>query len=193
MVLNKRDFSWKNEPSVFSAAPDGIHIETVPNTDLWQRTHYGFRADTGHCLTTKIIGDFTMTLTASFIYKTRFDQCGIVAYLNSNFWVKASIEYGDDLHSALGSVVTNNGYSDWATTDISSSQHTMQYRLHRRGNDFCIEQASPGKCWAQMRVFHLFTDSASVSAGMYACSPSDSSFSAHFFPPEISGCLWEKE
>ena len=42
-------------------------------------------------------------------------------YLNSDNWFKASIEYEDEKIQRLGSVVTNHGYSDWATTDISSN------------------------------------------------------------------------
>ncbi|WP_245662995.1 DUF1349 domain-containing protein [Endozoicomonas arenosclerae] len=39
-------------------------------------------------------------------------------YLDSENWFKASIEYENQDYSRLGSVVTNFGYSDWATTDI---------------------------------------------------------------------------
>ena len=61
----------------------------------------------------------------SFIVKTdfsesnhRFDQCGIVMYLDSENWLKGSVEYENEAFQHLGSVVTNGGYSDWATTAI---------------------------------------------------------------------------
>ena len=38
-------------------------------------------------------------------------------YLDSENWLKASIEYENEKISHLGSVVTNNGYSDWAQPD----------------------------------------------------------------------------
>ena len=53
--------------------------------------------------------------------KNRFDQCGIVMYLDSENWLKASIEYENQSFQHLGSVVTNNGYSDWATTEIHAN------------------------------------------------------------------------
>ena len=37
-------------------------------------------------------------------------------YLNSDNWLKGSVEYENDEFQHLSSVVTNNGYSDWATT-----------------------------------------------------------------------------
>lgn len=55
--------------------------------------------------------------------------------MDSNNWFKASIEFEDKNLSRLGSVVTNNGYSDWATTDISTKTEVWS-RLSHRGPGF---------------------------------------------------------
>ena len=47
-------------------------------------------------------------------------------YLDSENWLKASIEYENQSFQHLGSVVTNNGYSDWATTEISANVKSMK-------------------------------------------------------------------
>lgn len=47
-------------------------------------------------------------------------------YLDSENWLKVSIEYENEKFQHLGSVVTNNGYSDWATTEISE----CKWRAH---------------------------------------------------------------
>ena len=39
-------------------------------------------------------------------------------------------------YQRLGSVVTNKGYSDWATTDVEASIKSMWYRLSRRESDY---------------------------------------------------------
>ena len=52
-----------------------------------------------------------------------------VVYLDSENWMKASIEYENEQYQRLGSVVTNHGYSDWATTDIDALVKSMWYRL----------------------------------------------------------------
>ena len=59
----------------------------------------------------------------------RFDQCGIVMYLDSENWLKGSVEYENEEFQHLGSVVTNNGYSDWATQAIPADVKTMWYRF----------------------------------------------------------------
>ena len=66
-------------------------------------------------------------------------------YLDSENWLKASIEYENEKIQHLGSVVTNNGYSDWATCAIDAKSKEMWYRFSRREDDFCIENSEDGK------------------------------------------------
>ena len=78
----------------------------------------------------------------------------------------------------MGSVVTNNGFSDWATCVISSDSKEMWYRFSRRNDDYCIENSTDGVNFNQMRVCHMFNGAGKVNFGIYACSPEDSSFDA---------------
>ena len=193
MALTERDFFWKNPPAASTLEGGRVTMTTAPATDFWQRTHYGFRADSGHCLLTKVTGNFTMTVTAEFDYRTQFDQCGVVVYESEDTWMKGSIERENDTMGRLGSVGTNHGWSDWATADIPAEIRKVSYRLHRRGDDFLLERAFPGEDWAQMRIFHLHGIGETVSVGVYACSPKESSFTAVFSLPEFAPCCWEKE
>jgi hypothetical protein len=45
----------------------------------------------------------------------------------------------------LGSVVTNLGFSDWATQDIPSSHREMWYRIGKNGSDFLLESSYDGQ------------------------------------------------
>ena len=106
----------------------------------------------------------------SFIVKTdftdshhRFDQCGIVRYLDSENWLKGSVEYENESFQHLGSVVTNHGYSDWATTAIPANAKTMWYRFSRREDDYCIECSSDGETFTQMRVCHMWEGAGKLS------------------------------
>ena len=170
-----------------------IEIYTEPNTDLWQRTYYGFRNDNAPILQTKTKDKyFPFTVKTVFESKRRFDQCGVIIYIDSDNWFKASIEYENENYQRLGSVVTNNGYSDWATQDISASIKEMYYRLSRRESDFLIEYSEDGKVFKQMRIFHLFKADDEISFGIYACSPEDSSFKAVFTDMYITECQWHE-
>ena len=89
-----------------------------------------------------------------------------------------------------GSVVTNHGYSDWATRDIPADSKVIYYRLSRRESDFCIENSYDGINFKQMRIFHFFEGSGTIQIGLYACSPEESSFTATFTEMMFTECKW---
>ncbi len=92
----------------------------------------------------------------------------------------------------MGSVVTNYGYSDWATTDIPADIKSVWYRLSRRESDYLIEFSYNGIDFKQMRICHLAKGAQTINFGIYACSPEQSSFKATFTQMEITDCVWKK-
>ena len=191
--INIDRLEWTREPKAFEFKDDVITITTAPHTDLWQRTYYHFRNDNAPVLQMQTKEKFF-----SFVVKTdftqghqRFDQCGIVMYLDSENWLKGSVEFENEEFQHLGSVATNNGYSDWATTAIPADVKTMWYRFSRREDDFCIECSSDGKDFSQMRICHMYAATDKISFGIYACSPEDSSFTAVFSDMKITECMWK--
>ncbi len=198
-ALNLADFEWTREPEscvikdVDSTGSPTVEVVTKPHTDLWQRTYYHFQNDNAPVFQIKTKEKFF-----SFIVKTnfeeshhRFDQCGVVMYLDSENWLKGSIEYENEKFQHLGSVATNHGYSDWATTAIPADVKSMWYRLSRREDDYCIECSTDGKEWSQMRVCHIYEAKDWIRFGIYACSPEDSSFKAVFTDMKITECMWK--
>lgn len=182
---------WINEPKSYKISAEEISITTEPETDYWQRTYYNFRNDNGHALTMDIKENFTFSVKTEFNSSHLYDQCGVIIYQGSDNWFKASIEYENESISRLGSVVTNLGYSDWATTDIETSIRYMWYRLSRRGQDFLIENSTDGISFKQMRIFHLHEEIETINLGIYACSPLQSSFEAKFSEFSLSDCIWK--
>ena len=191
MNLDINQWKWTREPADYAISNDKIEIVTSPHTDLWQRTYYHFRNDNAPVLQLET-GDqfFFFFFKTQFQSKHRFDQCGIVMYLDSENWLKGSIEYENDRFQHLGSVVTNNGYSDWATTEIDANIKSMWYRFSRRNDDYCIECSQDGVTFKQMRVCHMWKGGGTIRFGIYACSPEDSSFKATFTDMEITECKW---
>ena len=203
--LDLNNGEWINEPSAQLITSNSVVITTEPETDFWQRSYYGFRNDNAPALLFDSSDNFTLTVKAQFAYRKQFDQCGLIIYLDSEHWFKASVEYENDELSRLGSVVTNNGHSDWATSDIETPTE-IWYRLSRRGPDFLIESSYDGINYKQMRVFHLHVLGETtlemgrvnpplpaenvVRFGFYACSPSASSFKAEFSNIKLEPCKW---
>ena len=197
---------WLNQPASYTLSSAELRLTTESNTDFWQRTYYGFRNDNAPALLFNSHENISFTCRVDFNYKVQFDQCGVCIYIDSDNWFKASIEFENEEYARLGSVVTQGGYSDWATTDIAPCS-SLWYRLHRRGPDFLIEYSHDGRCFKQMRIFHirLLGDTSQEMArahpplacetpirfGLYACSPGHSSFVARFTECSLQNSLWQ--
>lgn len=191
MIFDTNKLQWTREPADYTITADKIEIITSPYTDLWQRTYYHFRNDNAPVLQMETEEKyFSFTVRTEFESKHRFDQCGIVMYLDSDNWLKGSIEYENNEFQHLGSVATNNGYSDWATTEIDASIKSMWYRFSRREDDYCIECSEDGVKFKQMRVCHMWKGTGVIKFGIYACSAENSSFKATFTDMEITECKW---
>ncbi|NOR75802.1 MAG: DUF1349 domain-containing protein [Draconibacterium sp.] len=189
--VNLNNFYWINKPVNFKINSTDLTIFPESKTDLWQRTYYGFQNDNAPALLTELESDFTFVVKTAFSAKNQFDQCGVLLYQNSENWVKASIEYENETIARLGSVVTNMGFSDWATKDISANISEMWYRFSRRGQDFYIEYSTDGETFKQMRVLHMHLAITVVQIGVYACSPVKSGFKAIFSEFRIGSCQWQ--
>lgn len=191
MKFDAGKLEWIRAPKEYSVEEGRVVIVTEPGTDLWQRTYYGFQNDNAPVLQMKTEEEFfSFTVKTEFASKHRYDQCGVVMYLDSDNWFKASIEYENEQFQRLGSVVTNRGYSDWATTDIDASVKSMWYRFSRRQSDYCVECSSDGVNFKQMRIFHMWEGAGEIRFGLYACSPEQSSFEAVFTHMEMTECKW---
>lgn len=191
MKIDKEQWKWIRQPENYTISEDKIEIITAPYTDLWQRTYYHFRNDNAPVLQLKTSEKFfSFIVKTEFESKRRFDQCGVVMYLDSENWLKGSIEYENSEFQHLGSVATNMGYSDWATTEIDATIQSMWYRFSRRADDFCIECSENGDKYKQMRICHMYKATDAIWIGVYACSPEASSFKATFTNMEITDCQW---
>ncbi len=191
--MDLRQFQWLRQPGSYCVQDGTVTVTTAPHTDLWQRTYYHFRNDNAPVFQMETEEKFfSFTVKTDFTQShRRFDQCGIVMYLDSENWLKASVEYENEVFQHLGSVVTNFGFSDWATTEIPAQIKSMWYRFSRREDDYCLECSEDGETFRQMRVCHVHKASGRIRFGIYACSPEDSSFTAVFSNFSLTECAWK--
>lgn len=192
MELDLSKFQWLNKPKNVTLSKNSLVIVTEPEKDFWQRTYYGFLHNNAHAFLLPVEKtEFSFSVKTTWKPEKLFDQCGVILYQDADNWFKASVEYDNERFSRLGSVVTNLGYSDWATTDIESTRHEMHYRLSRRGQDFLVENSPDGMDFRQMRIFHMHQHLEKASIGVYACSPLTSSIRVEFSEFALGDCQWE--
>ena len=191
MKIDTSKLKWTRAPKAYTITADRVEMITEPHTDLWQRTYYHFRNDNAPVLQMETDEKyFSFVIRTEFDSKVRYDQSGIVMYLDSENWLKAAVEYENDKIQRLGSVVTNHGYSDWSSVDVDASIKSIWFRLSRREDDFCIENSADGENFKQMRICHMFNAKDTIQLGVYACSAENSSFKATFTDMEMTECKW---
>ena len=81
---------WINPPQEFHISDKLVSITTDPHSDFWQRSYYGFRNDNAHALQIESDANFTLTAKVTFDYQDKYDQCGLVIYLDSQNWFKSA-------------------------------------------------------------------------------------------------------
>lgn len=180
-------FTWFCEPTHHRVEGDRITLVSDSGTDFWQRTHYGFRNDNGHCLWTDVSGDFVVKTHVRYTPQHQFDQAGLIVYFTEDYWVKCSVEREDTKPYNLGSVVTNEGYSDWATQPFRKQTVDMEFMIKHLRTDFEIYCRETGESeWQQLRISRLNLPLDTVfHVGIYACSPKVGGFEASFYSIEI--------
>ncbi|MEW4371394.1 DUF1349 domain-containing protein [Paenibacillus kandeliae] len=165
-------------------------VRSLPDSDFWLKTHYGFERYNGHVLYDEIKGDFDATVELSMKPQSTFDQSGLFIGIDRDNWLKTSIEYITDGPCHLGAVVTRLGFSDWSTRDMEQQIFTerLSFRVKREGEDFFVYFRIPGKQqeWEQLRIAHLDCPTGQpLRVGMYTASPMDRGFETTFYSFEI--------
>ncbi|RYZ03687.1 MAG: DUF1349 domain-containing protein [Myxococcales bacterium] len=181
---------WHNEPSRYrvDSARGRLVVEPEAGTDFWQRTHYGFRVDSGHFLHVMARGNFVLTTAVTCFPVHQYDQAGLMLRISADCWLKASVELEpDEPHSRLGAVVTNGGYSDWSTQPMGKQERTFWFRARAEATAIIVDSSLDGQHWEQIRMAHLTerTPSIELSCGLYACSPKGAGFRAEFHHLEL--------
>ncbi len=173
---------WFCPPAKWSLKDGNLEIIPDSKTDYWQRTHYGFQNDNGHFLYAEVRTDFVLSTKVRFSPQNQYDQAGLMVRLSPDFWIKTSIEFEAHEPNRLGAVVTRHGYSDWSTQEISKEVREYQLRIRREGDDYIVDyRQSKQNNWTQIRMAHLENiHQSAIQCGLYACSPIEAGFVAHF-------------
>lgn len=172
-----KELQWFNEPDKWQIQDNQLVLRTDAETDFWQRTHYNMQRDSGHCLFFEPQGDFVIETRVRSEFRHQYDQAGLMIRISPQCWIKTSTEFETAKTNRLGAVVTNQGYSDWSTQEVSKDFTECTYRITRVGQDYLVEYFY-GE-WIQLRLTHLMEDGP-VSCGIYACSPKGAGFRALF-------------
>ena len=165
--MNFADGTWLNPPPQASVSADRVTLTTGDKTDFWQSTLYGFRRDDGHFLALPAPETFDAQLTFEAGFEQLYDQAGIMLRIDARTWIKAGIEFSDEVLN-FSAVVTREGRSDWAVQQLPPAPGPFTIRLIRVGAAVIVHRRhSDG--WRLLRLADFPTGPGQI--GPMACTP----------------------
>ena len=179
-----RQAVWHSEPPEWELTDAGLTLSTGNKTDFWQDTFYGFKRDDGHFLGHAVTGDFTAVVGFVADYRVLYDQAGLMMRSDAGNWLKAGIEYSDEVTN-FSTVVTRDGRSDWSVIPVPKLSGLQRVRLTRKGNAVVTHFLGANGQWQLMRLADFPSD-ISVQVGPMACAPERSGLKVSFSEFEIS-------
>ena len=174
---------WHCAPPAWELTEDMLTVTTGKETDFWQSTFYGFRRDDGHFLGLEVAGDFSAIVTFEADYEVLYDQAGLMMRSDSNTWLKAGIEYSDDVTN-FSTFVTRAARSDWSVIGVPKMTGPQSILLTRLGGAVLTHYLAHDGQWQLMRLAD-FPENAAVTVGPMACSPQREGLVVRFHKVDI--------
>jgi uncharacterized protein len=161
---------WHNEPPHFEQRGDVLTVRTGKDTDFWNRTFYGFTHDNGHFLKHAVEGDFTAEVAFTAIYKSLYDQAGIMLRVDAANWMKAGIEFTDGVMQ-FSVVLTRDNQSDWSVMRLpDGARDPVHLRLSRFDDALRVDIGMSDGTWRMARLGFMAMP-ATIEVGPMCCSP----------------------
>jgi len=187
-----RPLIWRylNNDSVKPISPitANVSIRTPPDTDIWRPAVNKDNFTAPFLYTTIPTAQFqSVRVTVTAPWKTLYDQGGLVITFPSNRgqlkWIKAGIEFADDLTPDLGVVATDR-LSDWSLSPIREA-YTGQAKativIERQGTDAWVYVIEKTGRRALRQVTWAFNTGVpqNIQVGIYAAKPTEESGPGH--------------
>ncbi|BDD04374.1 DUF1349 domain-containing protein [Aureibacter tunicatorum] len=169
--------NWLNEPEQWNISDNRLTLQVTPQTDFWNKTHYGFTVNDGPFLFAKRSGEFEVTAKLTGKYKTRFDQMGLMFRIDNNHWIKTGIEYVDGVYNF--STVHTINHSSWSVVALKEKPKSIWIKAIRKVDAIEIFYSLDGTNY-QMSNIVYFPEHRSIEVGMMAASPDGDGFEATF-------------
>jgi Uncharacterized conserved protein len=169
---------WLNEPSEWKIKDKNTFVMNVPaKTDFWRITHYGFTIDDAPFYYATFGGEFEVKVKITGIYKTTFDQMGLMLRTDHKNWIKTGVEFVDGKQN-ISTVVTHNT-SDWSVIRLDKAPKSLWIKAVRRLDAVEVFYSYDDKEYVMMRTCYL-EDNRPVQVGLMGASPDGEGFEAIF-------------
>lgn len=178
MAQSLEKMNWLNEPDRWEVKDKRTFVMQVPpQTDYWRVSHYGFTVDDAPFYYTTYGGEFEVKVKITGIYKTTFDQMGLMLRIDYQNWIKAGVEYVNGKQN-VSTVVTHNT-SDWSVIELNDAPRSIWMKAVRRLDAVEVFYSLDDKKYTMIRTCWL-QDNCPVMIGLMGASPDGAGFEAIF-------------
>lgn len=178
MAQSLEKMNWLNEPDRWEVKDKRTFVMQVPpQTDYWRISHYGFTVDDAPFYYTTYGGEFEVKVKITGIYKTTFDQMGLMLRIDHQNWIKAGVEYVNGKQN-VSTVVTHNT-SDWSVVELNNAPPSIWMKAVRRLDAVEVFYSLDDKKYTMIRTCWL-QDNCPVMVGLMGASPDGAGFEAIF-------------
>ena len=176
-ILHWDTGSWINHPALSEIVGANLLVRTLPESDFWRNTSYGFVHDSGHALLVDFPDQSAMEVTFVLGFSGQFDQAGIIIHSDSEHWIKAGVETFDGQACVVTVVTAQN--SDWSMAPIPQwIGKEVTVRASRSGNAVTFRARCSGED-RLIRVAPIHPD-LPWRAGLHCASPMSDSLEVVF-------------
>ena len=170
--------TWLHEPMQHRIDDGELIVSTAHESDFWRETGYGFIHYSGHALLVEFPPNTAMEVEVSAEWTHEFDQAGLFVYADSEHWVKAGVEFADDV-LGLGAVVTD-GKSDWSVGQVPEWMgERIRVRVSRSSDALTVRARTDSDPWQLVRLAPI-DPALTWFAGPLAASPTRASLEVTF-------------
>lgn len=169
--------NWLNEPAEWEVKDNKLSMLVTPQTDYWNKSHYGFTVFDGPFLHTERSGEFEAVVKINANYKTRFDQACLMLRIDENNYVKTGVEYVDGIYNI--STVHTIDKSSWSVMALKEKPKNVWMKAIRRLDALEIFYSLDGIKYYPINTVY-FPEFKTVQVGMMASSPDGNGFAVTF-------------
>lgn len=187
---------WFNEPENWTVENQTLSMFVTPKSDYWRISHYGFTVDDAPFYYALYGGEFEVKVKITGDYKNRFDQAGLMLRIDEQNYIKAGIEFVDEVYN-LSTVVTHKT-SDWSVIALEKPVPFIWIKAVRRLDAVEVFYSFDDKTYTMMRNAWM-QDNTPMMVGVMGACPDGDGFNVKFenlkvkHLPDMRRLKWLKE
>lgn len=174
--ISPRELTWFRKPELYILEDDRLVLETQPYTSFHSHSYDSTDA-CGMILPQMECFSFSTKIDYQFTHLD--EECGLFLKRNNTHWAKAGVECRKEFLD-LSCTVYEDGYGDRSCRQLGAGIRWLYLRILYWNGNVRFQYSFHGEVYSDMRWLHFADSSVSVQAGIYACSPGDSSFDCTF-------------